>query len=933
VLRQFFTNLAFASCVQLERRVDTVFNSLVRELSSDKETLVGNIMLQIEKKGADESLLTCYRIYEAYVNSILLDLRKGNTVVRSALLYFETLRQNGKLGDDLARKLADLTTDIQKWPKHWDEQIARLLDHFNTIWEQFAINRSATPPPVGGGPAPAQGINPFFFPDDAREAFRAADGFCSIQQDSYGLRGRIFSMGGQFKGSLKFKDGATASATETAVLKINRKLDYWSATEQEPTVYNKVQFSDQWTVHRYHIKDAAAGTKELGIRLPYTAPAAEVTKCNRETLRPSSSADAAPFGSFVEITRAGGSFAFLSGAWNPGSEDKDASNTTNLAAVVKVSQLWDVPEFKIRYGQTTIGKIRRPEVGLLKSGHLLRTTSGHSLEGTYRTWLETAKTIEFPTTSANEHIRLVWSLDSGRRQTGGLATADDLNKALRWPGPRLTQPKGSITDEDVRSKRFIIGVNYDPTAAIPDQGCRLYAGVGLYPVWDGQKANAGGDYAWIRNSAQAGARQVGVFREEDNKDNLVAQPLYLPKGKNLRFRFEAFYDLRVETSGLDATPFALYARAELENAYLELVPRAPGGAYNPGELTLTKMLQRPEGRCFAFDYDHSGLLDHVVYYDGAVFIVIYGHVGNMRLEKRPLIWGEGRDWELKGAADQVFGFDYASSGKLDHLVFYRPGDGKISIFRNRYGTLERVLSSDGGLPGFNLKNAADRGFAFDFGSTGKLDHLVFYRSGEILIWRKQDSGDFGIVYRSSSNQEIGGYRLQSAADRVFAFDGDGNGHMDHLVLYRPGPGKISIVKRSTFNNQATFTPVYTSETNGIGGYDLGKEADQGMAFDCDGTGRMEYLVFYRPGRGAIHIFKKNDQGTFDKAVYRHSEGDNPGNGIGGYDLRIAGDRIIAFDYNGTGQSDHLMLYRPGTGVFYVVKQTGKAGTKEFRRVQ
>jgi hypothetical protein len=189
------------------------------------------------------------------------------------------------------------------------------------------------------------------------------------------------------------------------------------------------------------------------------------------------------------------------------------------------------------------------------------------------------------------------------------------------------------------------------------------------------------------------------------------------------------------------------------------------------------------------------------------------------------------------------------------------------------------LIPDGGLPGFNLKNAADRGFAFDFGSTGKLDHLVFYRPGEILIWGKQDSGEFRIVYRSSSNQEIGGYRLQGAADRVFAFDGDGNGHMDHLVLYRPGAGKISNMKRSTFNYQATFTPVYTSETKGIGGYDLGKEADQGMAFDCDATGHVEYLVFYRPGRGAIYIFKKNDTGTFDQPVYRRNEGDNPGNAL------------------------------------------------------
>src|SRR5581483_2572855 len=227
---------------------------------------------------------------------------------------------------------------------------------------------------------------------DAREAFRAADGFCSIQQEKYGLRGRIFSMGGQFSGPLQFKDGATTSATKTATLTINRKLDYWSATGQQPNVYNKLQFSNQWTVHRYHIPGAAAGTKELGIPLPYTPPAIEVTRCDRQTLRPPSSQDTAEFGSFVEIARAGGSFAFLSGAWNPGSEDKDASNTTNRMAVLKVAELRQTPEFKIRYRQTNIGNIGRPEVGLVKGGHLHHNLSSHSLEGTYRTWLETAKT-------------------------------------------------------------------------------------------------------------------------------------------------------------------------------------------------------------------------------------------------------------------------------------------------------------------------------------------------------------------------------------------------------------------------------------------------------------------------------------------------------------------------------------------------------------
>jgi hypothetical protein len=35
--------------------------------------------------------------------------------------------------------------------------------------------------------------------------------------------------------------------------------------------------------------------------------------------------------------------------------------------------------------------------------------------------------------------------------------------------------------------------------------------------------------------------------------------------------------------------------------------------------------------------------------------MVYGNVEGKRLERRPLIWGSGRDWELKDAADEVFG--------------------------------------------------------------------------------------------------------------------------------------------------------------------------------------------------------------------------------------------------------------------------------------
>ncbi|WP_157634328.1 hypothetical protein, partial [Burkholderia ubonensis] len=51
-----------------------------------------------------------------------------------------------------------------------------------------------------------------------------------------------------------------------------------------------------------------------------------------------------------------------------------------------------------------------------------------------------------------------------------------------------------------------------------------------------------------------------------------------------------------------------------------------------------------------------------------------------------------------------------------------------------------------------------------------------------------------------------------------------------------------------------------------------------------------------------------------------AQGD-PGNGIGGYDLKSPADHAFAFDYDSSGKLDHLALYRPGTGTIWILKNT------------
>jgi hypothetical protein len=75
---------------------------------------------------------------------------------------------------------------------------------------------------------------------------------------------------------------------------------------------------------------------------------------------------------------------------------------------------------------------------------------------------------------------------------------------------------------------------------------------------------------------------------------------------------------------------------------------------------------------------------------------------------------------------------------------------------------------------------------------------------------------------------------------------------------------------------------------------------------------------YRPGKGAVFILKKDGVGTYFP-IFKSTPG---GRGIGGYDLSSPDDRAFAFDYAGTGKLDHLVLYRPGKGIVFILKKDG-----------
>lgn len=115
---------------------------------------------------------------------------------------------------------------------------------------------------------------------------------------------------------------------------------------------------------------------------------------------------------------------------------------------------------------------------------------------------------------------------------------------------------------------------------------------------------------------------------------------------------------------------------------------------------------------------------------------------------------------------------------------------------------------------------------------------------------------------------------------------------------------------------APFTAVYAQGEpgNGIGGFNLRSRADLAFSFNYDGSGKMNHILLYRPGTGTCWILGNNN-GTFNP---KYAQGD-PGTGIGGFNLNNPVDRAFAFDWDSSGKLNHIALYRPGTGTFWCLR--------------
>jgi hypothetical protein len=308
-------------------------------------------------------------------------------------------------------------------------------------------------------------------------------------------------------------------------------------------------------------------------------------------------------------------------------------------------------------------------------------------------------------------------------------------------------------------------------------------------------------------------------------------------------------------------------------------------------------------RIVAFDFDGDRRKDLFLYRPGGGAAYVARSVGDGTFTNAYGAIGI-IGYDFASPADVALPFDYDGDGK-DDLFLYRPGSSAAYVGHSvGDGTFTQVYAQHTGIAGYDLASTADRVLAFDYNGDGKSD-LFLYRpgGGAAYVARSNGDGSFSRVYGQSG---IGGYDLASAADRALALDYNGDGK-DDLFLYRPGGGAAYVLES---NGDGSFTRVYGQ--SGIAGYDLASAADQVLVLDYNGDGKDD-LFLYRPGGGAAYVARSNGDGSFSR-VYGQS-------GIAGYDLASAADRALVFDYNADGRSD-LLFYRPGSGNAAVARSNG-----------
>lgn len=292
------------------------------------------------------------------------------------------------------------------------------------------------------------------------------------------------------------------------------------------------------------------------------------------------------------------------------------------------------------------------------------------------------------------------------------------------------------------------------------------------------------------------------------------------------------------------------------------------------------------------------------------------------------------NYNLADSRDRIVPYDLDGTGKQDYIICYRPGTGNFWIFKNNNGTFTNVFRSASGIGtgsgNYNLTDSRDVIVPFDYYGTGRATQLLCYRPGTGICWVMNNSAGVGAtpnyapVYQTWSGIGTGvnegdNYNLTDNRDIILPADLHGNGIKNGLLCYRPGTGIIYGFDRYPTTNgfgDYFYSHVGLWDNSGSLHYDLSSSSDRVIPYDYSSNGLTNNVVCYRPGNGICWMFTGYPQfGGYGQVVYNATNG--IGSGSTFYDLSSVNDKVFAYDYDGTGKIDHLVAYRPGSGIIWI----------------
>jgi len=291
---------------ELDKDLDRLHTLMTEPVFGSQPLLRYEFVEKRTKSDSTAGVLDLYDSVEKTYADVLMDEQKAYVMV----LWAAQVAQ----ADCSGAQCASIQTQAEAFKKKFENNTRKQAEAFNKAVDWYILSFDTT-----------HGANPMILPPDGTEIVRRANYMTSTiltgddkKTAGHGMWGRVYAMG---PGTVHIR--LTCGGRQKVLVPLldyavpvhdpSRSLDWWTSTAGD-NVYDHVRFANDWHVLHYRWEDAPEGPCTIDENLagdpkrmlPWRDPAAGVAKIER-------TAGAIPFGSFLAIQRAGGTYALVSG--------------------------------------------------------------------------------------------------------------------------------------------------------------------------------------------------------------------------------------------------------------------------------------------------------------------------------------------------------------------------------------------------------------------------------------------------------------------------------------------------------------------------------------------------------------------------------------------------------------------------------------------